>query len=172
MSFVPATLFALLTRVCAGIGAALFVAAGAMLTYEVVARYFFTAPTIWAAELSQLCLIWGTLLSMAYVLAHGRHIAVDAVAGRLPYAVRRVTETLALGVVAVFSGFVVWYGSKIFWDSFERGRTTGSMLDLPSWLAELPVPVGFAVLGIQAVLSMRNAWAGRFLTAGHGEGEA
>ena len=32
------------------IAAMLFFLAGAMLTYEVVARYLFVAPTIWAAE--------------------------------------------------------------------------------------------------------------------------
>lgn len=43
--------------------AILFVLAGCMLTYEVIARYFFIRPTIWAAELSQLCLIWGRCLA-------------------------------------------------------------------------------------------------------------
>ncbi|MEM7529680.1 MAG: TRAP transporter small permease [Pseudomonadota bacterium] len=163
--------FAALTAAFAAVGAALFALAGAMLTYEVVARYFFTAPTIWAAELSQLCLIWGTLLAMAQVLARGRHIAVDAVAAQLPRPVRRLTETLAMAVIAGFAAITAAYGWTIFWDSFERGRTTGSMLDLPAWLAELPVPLGCAVLFVQALISMRDAWAGRWIEAGHGEGE-
>ena len=40
----------------AWIAAVLLAGTGVMLTYEVVARYFFNAPTIWAAELSQLFL--------------------------------------------------------------------------------------------------------------------
>ena len=47
-------------------GACLLAATGAMLTYEVIARYFFIKPTIWAAELSQMCLIWGCLLAMGW----------------------------------------------------------------------------------------------------------
>ena len=43
----------------AWLSAILFGMAGIMLTYEVGARYLFIAPTIWAAELSQLSLIFG-----------------------------------------------------------------------------------------------------------------
>lgn len=154
------TLFNAFTRALAWAAAGLFLLAGAMLTYEVVARYFFTAPTIWAAELSQLCLIWGSLIGMAWLLGARRHIAVDAVVQLLPRSVRRVTEALAMAVVAVFSAWVVVYGWDIFLDSFERGRTTGSMLDLPAWVAELSVPFGFAMLFVQAVIEFFKAWRG------------
>lgn len=136
----------------------LFVAAGVMLTYEVLARYFFTKPTIWAAELSQLCLIWGSLIAMAWALSARRHIAVDAVVSHLSPAVRRWTDTAAMLVIVWLSAVVVWKGGDIFLDSFVRGRTTGSMLDLPSWVAELAVPFGFSVLLVQALVeAIRSA---------------
>ena len=49
----------------AWLSAWLFCIAGFMLSYEVVARYFFLAPTSWAAELSQLSLIIWYLISYA-----------------------------------------------------------------------------------------------------------
>lgn len=149
--------FARLTLVLAWASALLFAAAGAMLTWEVLARYLFTAPTIWAAELSQLCLIWGTLLSMAWLLGARRHIAVDALVSRLPHRGQRGADALAMALVASFSAVVAWKGAEIFADSFVRGRTTGSMLDLPAWVAELAVPVGFALLGLQAIVEVVRA---------------
>ena len=133
-----------------------------MLTYEVLARYFFTAPTVWASELSQLCLIWGVLIAMAWALAARRHIAVDAVVGLLPPTLRRATDCFAMLAVAGFSALVTWKGWLIFYDSFERGRTTGSMLDLPTWVAELSVPVGFALLLVQALIEAKRAASGDF----------
>lgn len=156
-----------LTLLLAWIAALLFVAAGIMLTYEVAARYFFIRPTIWAAELSQLCLIWGSLLGMAWLLSARRHIAVDAVIRLLPEGLQRIVEALAMIVVAGFSAMVTWKGWEIFWDSWERGRTTGSMLDLPSWVAELAVPVGFALLFAQALVETVRSWRG---TAAQGGG--
>lgn len=138
----------------AWLAAVLFTVAGIMLTYEVLARYFFVRPTIWAAELSQLCLIWGCLIAMAWLLSARRHIAVDAVIQLLPAPAQRWVEAAAMLVVAAFSAVVALKGWEIFLDSFERGRTTGSLLDLPSWIVELAVPLGFALLFIQALIEV------------------
>lgn len=154
-------LFEKCMRGLAWIAAFLFVAAGVMLTYEVVARYFFTKPTIWAAELSQICLIWGSLIAMAWALAARRHIAVDAVVNLLSPEVRRWTDTVAMVVVALLSAVVFWKGGEIFLDSFVRGRTTGSILDLPSWVTELSVPFGFAMLFLQALVEAVRAAQGK-----------
>ena len=69
-------------------------------------------------------------------------------------------------VVAAFSAMVTWKGWDIFIDSFERGRTTGSLLDMPSWIVELAVPLGFALLFIQALIETVRSAKG---TAAHRE---
>ncbi|WP_305986628.1 TRAP transporter small permease [Roseibium sp. MMSF_3544] len=141
----------------AGVAALLFVLAGCMLTYEVSARYLFIAPTIWAAELSQLCLIWGSMIGMPWLLKTNQHIAVDAVTERLGDAARRACRVLAMAAIALFSAIVTWKGGEIFYDSFERGRTTGSMLDLPTWVSELAIPFGFSLLFVQALIELGTA---------------
>jgi TRAP-type C4-dicarboxylate transport system permease small subunit len=143
-----------LSRAGGYVAALLMVLAGGMLTFEVIARYFFVRPTIWAAELSQLCLVWGVLLGMAWVLAERRHIVVNAVTNLLPPRGRQVAAALSLVAVIVFSGWLVVYGWGIFWDSFTRGRLTGTMLNLPRWTSEAPVPLGFAMLMAQAGLEL------------------
>lgn len=142
----------------AWLGALLFAAAGGMLTWEVAARYFFVRPTIWAAELSQLCLIWGVLISMAWALEARRHIAVDALVARIPPGTRTFTEALAMVCVAAFSGLTFWHGFGIFFDSWSRGRTSGTMLDLPAWVAEASVPFGFALLFLQSLAEIAKAF--------------
>ncbi|WP_421980423.1 TRAP transporter small permease [Roseibium sp.] len=154
-------------RMLAGTAAFLFILAGCMLTYEVSARYLFVAPTIWAAELSQLCLIWGSMIGMPWLLKTNQHIAVDAVTERLGAVAQRVCRVLAMTAIALFSAVVAWKGGGIFYDSFERGRTTGSMLDLPTWVSELAIPVGFALLFIQAVIELGKAVAGAAPQGGH-----
>lgn len=147
-------LFSNLMLALGWLSAALFGLAGCMLTYEVVARYLFVAPTIWAAELSQLCLIWGCMIAMPWLLGARRHIAVDAVTERLGYTGKLVCHVLSMIAIATFSAVVAWKGWGIFFDSFERGRTTGSMLDLPTWVSELAIPVGFGFLFLQALIEL------------------
>jgi len=152
----------------AWVAAIMFVAAGCMLTYEVLARYLFTAPTIWAAELSQLCLIWGAMISMSWIMKANRHVAVDVLTDSLSPSGKRIAQIIAMGFVAFFSAVVTWKGWGIFWDSFERGRTTGSMLDLPTWVSELAIPVGFALLFAQAVIELGKAVSGQMDTPSGG----
>ena len=137
-----------------------------MLTYEVIARYFFVKPTIWAAELSQLCLIWGCLLSMAWVLSVRKHITVNAVSNLLPKKLQKVCVALVLLILITFSLIVAIWGWLIFYDSFERGRTTGSLLNLPSWIAELSVPVGFALLTLQSLVELIKLPGNKLLSLG------
>ena len=136
----------------AWLAAWLFVLSGFMLSYEVIMRYFFISPTKWAAELSQLCLIYGTLLAMPWMLQNRRHIQINAVTERLDKKIQNLLSLLTLLILMVFSGYVTIYGWLIFYDSFERGRTTGSLLDLPSWIAELSIPLFFFILLIQAMI--------------------
>ncbi|XYK78756.1 MAG: TRAP transporter small permease [Labrenzia sp.] len=160
--------FSKLTLALAWVSALLFVLAGGMLTFEVTARYLFVAPTIWAAELSQLSLIWGSMIAMPWILGAGRHIAVDAVTNQLGLTAQRVCQGLAMIFVAGFSAIVAWKGFGIFYDSFERGRTTGSMLDLPTWVTELAIPVGFGLLFLQALIELGKAVKGPVSLSGAG----
>lgn len=153
--------FRRLTAALAAVSAVLLFAIGAMLTYEVVARYFFNAPTIWAEELSRLFLIWAVFLASAGLLASRDHIRITVLIDRAPKAVRRVADVFSYLFVAVITGLIAWHGYPIAQKSFEVGRSTGSMLDIPSWWAQAAVPLCFALVTIQALLCALDAALGR-----------
>ncbi|WP_226580636.1 TRAP transporter small permease [Acuticoccus sediminis] len=140
-----------MAQLLSAIASVLLFAIGVMLTYEVVARYFFNAPTIWAEELSRLAMIWAVFLGSAALLRSGEHIRVTVLTDKLSAKGQAVMDVFALVFVAVISGFVAWHGAPIAWDSYVRGRTVGSMLDLPSWVSQASVPLGFGLIAIQAV---------------------
>lgn len=159
-------IFARFVTAMAFLAAVLFTAAGAMLTYEVLARYFFVRPTIWAAELSQLCLIYGALIASPWCLRERRHIRITAVIGSLRPGPRAAADVLSMAAVAAFSAIVFWHGWAIFHDSFTRGRTTGTMLDMPMWIVEAAVPFGFALLLAQALIEALRAARGEIVAEG------
>jgi TRAP-type C4-dicarboxylate transport system permease small subunit len=94
--------FERLMTLFAWIAAWLFVLSGLMLSFEVIARYFFLSPTKWAAEFSQLCLIYGTLLAMPWLLRHRRNIQINAITAKLPDRVQRVTAVVTICVLIAF----------------------------------------------------------------------
>lgn len=144
----------------AWVSSVLLFAVGAMLTFEVVARYFFNAPTIWAEELSRLFMIWAVFIASATLLRWDDHIRVTVVVDLLPEAPRRVLRVVTLTFVAVVAGFVAWHGYPIALNSFEVGRTTGSMLGIPQWWWQASIPVGFGLLFVQALISAATVLAG------------
>ncbi len=131
-----------------------YFAIGLMLAYEVAARYFFNAPTIWAEELSRLVFVWATLIAAAGLLRHDQHIRVTVVTDRLGLAGQRWARVASHAFVLVLCGFVVWHGTPIAANSWETGRTTGTMMDLPNWWAQAAVPLAFLLLGLQSVVEM------------------
>ena len=58
-------------------------AMGLILTYEVVCRYFFGSPTIWAQEIAIYLYMWTMLAAASYTLQTRKHVHVDLVTERL-----------------------------------------------------------------------------------------
>lgn len=156
------------SEVCGHISAWLLVMTGVALTWEVVARYVFSAPTKWASETSELMLIWAVFLGLGYTIRHNRNIVIDILYERLPDGWKRALDAFANLVLLAFSLIVMWYGFKIAWDSFEVGRTTATIMDFPNWWAESSVPFGFALAGLQCTLEGIKALTGKGWVAGSG----
>ena len=73
-----------------------FFLVGIFVTYEVVMRYVFTAPTVWVDEVSRITQIWAAYLAGAYVLKHREMIVID-VAFKNPHTLgRRLCETFSI----------------------------------------------------------------------------
>ena len=71
-----------LGELCGRTAAWAFVGVGAVLAYEVVMRYVFGAPTIWAEEVARMIQIWASYLAAGMLLAQRRMIRVSAVTNR------------------------------------------------------------------------------------------
>ncbi len=132
----------------------MFFLSGVFITYEVVARYVFIAPTIWAEEVSRLLLVWGTYLAMAALLHRREHISISIVTGRLEPSGQLWAERLMLLFVAVLSLVTLLWGWDIAADSLVRGRSTGTMLNIPNWWGEMAIPLGFALLLVQSLVDL------------------
>ncbi|HFD16709.1 MAG TPA: TRAP transporter small permease [Rhodospirillales bacterium] len=142
----------------ADLSAWLFFLVGLMLSYEVVMRYFFNAPTIWAEELSRLAQVWATWLAAAWTLKNRRLIAVGILYDRLPPPLRRLAAGFTLLFIAAFSAVTLYYAVLITVESAQLGRKTATMLDMPLWVAEIAVPIGVGLLLVQSLVELVRLW--------------
>lgn len=142
---------------CGLVAALLLFLSGGALTYEVVARYVFVAPTTWAQELSEFALVWGVFLALGRLILRRQDIAIDMLYARLSSTSQRVSDVVALTFCGVFFAIAGWYGATIAWESYVRGVTTATMLDLPKWWAEAAIPAGSLLAFAQCLVEVVRA---------------
>lgn len=132
----------------------LVVAIAAMLFCEVIARYLFNMPTIWTQDVAVALQLWFTYLAMAYALRHREMIRITAIVSLLGPNGRRSVEAFSLLVVIAFSMMAVYYATDIMLESIRLGRRAPTMLEMPNWISELPVVIGFFLLAVQGLADL------------------
>jgi len=138
----------------------------AVICYEVVARYFFNAATIWAHDVATMLTGANFLLAVAYVTLENGHIRVDVLYGRFTARTRHLVDLLTYSCIVVpFSTWLCWTLYFYFLGAWKSGETTGqSAWNPPLWPARLFYFVAFLILALQAVrelsktvVALRNA---------------
>lgn len=123
------------------------------LVYEVVARYWFNAPTVWAYDMT--FILYGTffMLGAAYTLMKKGHIRTDMLYGTWSPRRQGMVDTFCYLVfffpsIAIFG----WLGWEFFWKSFGQGeRFVTSPWMAAAWPLKLVMPVTSVLLLIQGV---------------------
>ncbi|MBL6929135.1 MAG: TRAP transporter small permease [Rhodospirillales bacterium] len=149
-----------LSDVCGKVAALLFFVIGGMITYEVIVRYVFLSPTIWAEEIARFVQIWGTYLAAGYVLRNRNLIKIELLTERLGKTLQRILEGVALIFVGVFCVVAIYYGTQIVAESVEIGRATSTMLSVPRWMTESAIPIGFGILLLQCMAEFTRLISG------------
>ncbi|MBM3538935.1 MAG: TRAP transporter small permease subunit [Alphaproteobacteria bacterium] len=124
--------------------------------YEVIARYVFHAPTIWAYELTYLLTGAGWLLGMAYTLRQGAHIRIDVV--YLNFSPRNRARVDVLGYVFLLLPFLVWLVTTLddrALATFRSGEKTGqSAWNPPLWPFRAVFFAAFLLLTLQVIAEL------------------
>lgn len=129
-------------------------AAGAVLTWEVIGRYFLGIPSDWQDELSTFLLIGATFASAAWVQARRGHVAIDALGAVLPPAADRVRRWLADLLSLLFVAFFAWKSWEMLAEAWEEGQTTPSAWGPPLWIPYSCMTFGMALLAVQLLLQL------------------
>jgi TRAP-type mannitol/chloroaromatic compound transport system permease small subunit len=134
----------------------------AAMVYEIVARYYFIAPTVWAYDVSRMAYGAHFVLGAAYGLSRGVHIRSDFL--YRDWSVKRQARTDALlYLVFYFPSLVIflWVSTDyaaISLARWERGMDTAWMPYLGPIRSCIPVGVAFLLLqGVSELLKCAYA---------------
>jgi TRAP-type mannitol/chloroaromatic compound transport system permease small subunit len=128
--------------------------------YEVLARYFFTAPTVWAYDVSRMLCGAMFVIGAAYALSKGIHIRSDFIYRKWSVKTQGRVD-LALYLFCYFPAMIVflYVATDWAWVSLsrgERGTDTAWMPLLGPVKATLPIGIAFLIL--QGISELLKAW--------------
>ncbi|MDR1874536.1 MAG: TRAP transporter small permease subunit [Synergistaceae bacterium] len=138
--------FNLATGYLCGLG---ILAMGLILAYEVVCRYFFEAPTIWAQETAGYLFMWTMLAGSAYTLMQGKHVRIDLIFEHLPRKVQCKVDVLTSLVGVAFCAMVSWQAWEMVSASLRFGKVSATLLRVPMWIPQCSLLLGFVLLTFQ-----------------------
>jgi TRAP-type mannitol/chloroaromatic compound transport system permease small subunit len=125
-----------------------------LLFIEVILRYFFNSPTVWANELAQMLFGAYAILGGGYILLTGGHVNVDIVYTRFSAKTRAVIDILTSVLFFLFCGMLLIYGGSLAWDSLSRFEHSQSAWNPPLYPAKLMIPLAAALLILQGITKL------------------
>ncbi|MBN8412649.1 MULTISPECIES: TRAP transporter small permease [Halomonas] len=103
---------------------------------EVVARYFFNAPTLWSSSIVAYCLCLSASLAMPELARTRGHIAISVVQDSLPAARQQGFERVTALLTAAVCGLAAWMLISESARQLASGTTTAMGLDIPKvWVS-------------------------------------
>jgi TRAP-type C4-dicarboxylate transport system permease small subunit len=110
--------------------------------YEVIARYFLAAPTVWAYAVASYALCPMIFLAMPEMTRRGAHIVIEYLVESLPRKLQQPlarTVTLATALVCLMGA---WITGAETWRQYDQGIETVLALAIPKWWVSIFVPYG------------------------------
>ena len=120
--------------------------------YEVLARYGFGAPTIWAYEVGYTLTGSHFLLGMAYTLRMGEHIRIDIFSGKFSAKTRATIDLVCYGIVLPLLVWLTFALGRHLWKGYLSNEKSGqSAFNMPVWPFRVVFCAAFLVLTLQVI---------------------
>lgn len=146
----PQGFFDILSLVCSRISMIGIVCLVLVMFYEVVSRYGFNTPTLWANEMSLWMASFLFLLAGLYAMQQRSHIRIYVIYDILPRWMKKTADVISLFLIWVFTFALVWGGFDEAKLKFMRGETFGTAWDPP-----IPATLKPAILIIMCLVALQ-----------------
>ncbi len=120
-----------------------------ILVLEVISRYFFNAPTVWAHGYSQRVFGSYFILIGAYTLFLNGHVRVDVLYNRFSLRKRAFLDVLNYVLLMIWSSVLIKEGITFFMDSWVIRETDEMVLAHPIYPVKFLLVVGAVLITLQ-----------------------
>ncbi|PUB18953.1 TRAP transporter small permease subunit [Yoonia sediminilitoris] len=127
--------------------------------YEVVSRYVFSRPTLWANELSLWIACFVFLLAGLYAMQQRSHIRIYIIYDMMPWWAQKASDMISVLLIVGFTFALVWGGYTDAENRFMRMETFGTAWDPPiPGIVKPALLIIIVLVCIQAVSNLIADW--------------
>ena len=120
-------------------------------TVEVVARYAFNSPTIWAWPVNRQLFGVFILFAGIYTMSKREHIRIEIFYDHFSPRLKLIAKIIALLSFISFIGVLIWQGTWMGWNALEVQEKASGTFRLPLYPLKLLIPIAafwFLIEGI------------------------
>ncbi len=123
-------------------------------SYDVISRYCFGAPTKWSLEVNEYFLLAVVYLPGAWALRVGGHVRVDVFYLRFPKETRLKLDILTSILGLIFSAILTAEAFRFVYDGYITGARSETYLEVLQWPIRLIMAVGALLVFFEFMLSI------------------
>lgn len=126
---------------------------------EVVSRYVFNHPTIWAWPLNRQVFGLFILFAGVYTMSKSQHIRIEIIYDLFPPKIRFISRLFALVSLISFLGVLIWQGGWMGLNSLRAGERASGAFNIPLYPFKCLIPLGaflFLLQGIRVFFRKNN----------------
>lgn len=129
----------ILDKITSYVSVFIFIMMVLMVTYQVIARYIFSAPSSVTEILTRYAFVWLIIISATYMFGQREHINIGVVKDKLPGKAKTVVNIIIECVTIAFSGLVMVFGGfRITHMNFVQ---FDSILHIPTGIIYSIIPI-------------------------------
>ncbi|MDA9865416.1 TRAP transporter small permease [bacterium] len=130
-----------------------------VMIYEVLLRYVFEAPTLWANELSLWLAGFVFLCAGLYAMQQRSHIRIYLLYDLCPRWMQRLFDCISTLLIITFAFFLIYGGYGEAFDKLHRWETFGTAFDppIPATLKPMVLLI-MALVALQALINLISDW--------------
>ena len=123
-----------------------------MITVDVSIRTLGYRPPLFTSSVVEYALLYLAMCSAPWLVRERGHVVIEALVAAMPDAVRQPLAKIVYLICALASFLFAYLCWGIFADYWVGGELDVRGVDMPYWLQFLPLPVCFALVGLEFIM--------------------
>ncbi|MFC4024066.1 TRAP transporter small permease subunit [Oceanobacillus longus] len=124
------------------------------ITIDVILRYFFSSPTSWIFNTSNIATGFVALILGGYMLMKDGHVRVDIFFEKFSLRTQSIIDLITTLFLFLIVFAFIWLGFDYVMHYMNIGATSSGGLGIPLWVYWTMIPIGGIILGIQGIFKL------------------